>query len=74
MLNPTEALVDAASYETLQKDNPALLESIQQVLSKGVSAKGVEKWARHNYGRNNLMALLVAGAAHHIERQEKAQC
>lgn len=69
--DPIEAITNAASYETLQKDNPRLLEAIQGLINQNVSAKNIERWARRNYGKDNLIVLLVAGAAHHIEAQKK---
>jgi hypothetical protein len=68
--DPLEALTDAASYETLQKESPKLLESVSALMRAGAKAKDVERWARRNYGQGNLIALLVAGAAHHIEKQK----
>lgn len=66
-----ESLTDAASYETLQKENPRLLEAIRGCLDQGEKAKSIEKRIRRAYGQNNTFALLVAGAAHHIERKGK---
>lgn len=73
MRNPAiEALTDAASYETLQKENPRLLTAIEKCVTEGETAKSIERRMRQSYGRNNLIALLVAGAAHHLEYLKNA--
>lgn len=66
--DPFESITDAAAYETLQKENPALLTTIEECLAKGATAKSIERRMARFYGYHSIVRLLVAGAAHHIEK------
>lgn len=61
-------LTDDTSYLILLQRHPTLLDSIEATLTAGATAAMIEAWVFQKYGPASLMAGIVAGAAHHIEK------
>ena len=49
---------------------PGVLSSqVEALLAKGIKASRIERYAVRRLGETSMTAAVIAGAAHHLERQ-----
>lgn len=69
----TQEIMDQASYELLNQNNPQMIEKINAAFDEGITAQQIERQLLSRFGQTNLTAALVTCAAYYIEKQV-SQC
>lgn len=67
-----QQITDQVSYEILAQRQPRLVAAIEQALASGATAAAIEMHVFRKYGLASLIAVAVAGAAYHIEKEREA--
>lgn len=68
-----EEMMDRASFEILNQNNPKLIQDIQAALALGASAKDIENRILSTFKPCNLLVNMAVCAAYYLEKhpQEK---
>lgn len=68
-----EDIIEKSAYEAIKELNPSLLEAIESALSKGGTARQLERKLNRRYGKNVETVNCAILAAYHVERQRKSK-